>query len=179
MNYIEKIEKIIATIDVGNPIFKVNVNSHQIRINDFPWSTNLVKGYYEDLIRVNCRRDFEKGLNRYVINTQHIIACVVNEMRHNGVSLYLECAPNKEVRRTKAYKLFLATHNENSSNIEYINSMFDISEYYYNVTKTDSINKTSNDIHRKNIFQLLTLMERKYGKKTSDKRDDLTVQTNG
>lgn len=169
MIYSDKIKNLIDQVDVGEPIFKIEITPNEIYIRDQDWSVYLGDGFYEQLVSSHIMRCFDRSTKQYTINYLNVQSGVVNSVLRNIMNIYTECSPNLEPRKTKGYKLFQLMYRLDTGTKEFIDSVFGIAEYYHSVTKTDSIKSTINDIHRKNIFQLLTLMERKYGKKASNK----------
>lgn len=165
MNHQEKLKNKFTSLDLGKPIFELSISTQMIRMTGTKWSPNLEDGdMYNSLINENCSRSFDTKTKKYTINEDTIIERIEVAVARDIDNIFKSCSPAKEPKRTKAYKTFNTILRENRGKIEFMNSIFDIAEYYHQVTQTESINKSSNDVHRKNIFQLLSLMEKSYGK---------------
>lgn len=172
MSYEEKIKAVLSQVDLGKPSFILRVSNSAIRPVSADWKPNIDDNgeFFNDMTRPHIYRSFSSSSNSYYLDTTDIINRVKDSVVRNAVNLFVETSPAKEPKRTTAYKSFMKVFNENRSKIDFINAMFDIAEYHYKVTATDSIKSKSNDVHRKNIYQLLCLMEKNYGqtKKNSD-----------
>lgn len=167
MSIYDKINAIIDNIDPGRPEFKVNVRKDYISIRPYDWNSGIESGagFYETLVKHNIRREFSSDSKKWAIDRQHVINEIKGHIVRSASEIFQSCSPAKEPRRTKIYKSFRTILKDNSSKIDFINAMADIAEYYYSVTRTDSIEKSINDVHRKNIYQLLCLMEKRYAKR--------------
>jgi hypothetical protein len=173
MSYEEKILKVIEGIDTGDAKFIVRIYRNSIRPQEKNWSAGLSNSdFYSQLVNRNVRRFFDVEKKAYSIDvesvTQNIKQTILSDVR----MIFQRCSPAKQPRRTKIYKSFMNMLSENTENEELINALFDIEEYYWNVTQTDSIDKGTNDVHRKNVYKLLCLMEKNYGRKEAKASSD-------
>jgi len=165
VNYKDKIIAKIKTLDVGKPIFKLIINEQRVRLNEGSWEPNLDgTKFYNKLINCEVYRAFNVETKAFYIDEDEAIKKISNNVIRSIFNIFISCSSAKMPKRTKIYKQFQAVVKENRSKIEFVNSIFDIAEYYYQVTQTDSIKKRINDVHRKNIYQLLCLMEKSYEK---------------
>lgn len=166
MSYIDKFDSVLGRVDIGQAKFAVDVRSNVIRIKDTGWTFNLdtEEGFYTELAQKSTIRTFNSIEKKFVIDKDKTLeradAYIINDVK----KLFIKCSPAKEPRRTKVYKSFLSILNQNKGKIDFMSSLYDICEYAHKITQTESISHISNDVHRKNIFQLLSLMERSYGK---------------
>lgn len=166
MNYIEKMENLLDSLDTGGSKFEIRVGDEFLRVVDSKWEPDFVtEGFYEDNLEDYISRYFDRDLKEYTINKDKTIRVLEDHIIHSMYGIFINCSPAKEPTRTKAYKGFIATLKDNKGKIEFTNSLFDIAEYFYSVTRTHSIKKEVNDIHRKNIFQILCLMEKNNAKR--------------
>lgn len=166
MNYQEKIIAKIETLDVGKPILKLVVNEQYIRVVENNWNANLdTTDFYNKLINNNVERTLNIKAGAYYVDKANSIKQIEGNVLRDISVIFRRCSPAKQPKRTKVYKQFLNIIRKKQNNIELINSIFDIAEYYYQVTQTESIIKPNNSTHRKNIYQLLCLIEKKYGEK--------------
>ncbi len=168
MSYKEKINNILDEIEINNSKFTLIIKKNLIRINEPSWTPSFknIEGFYEFNLRNHIQRSFNKESKKYVINKEKTITYLVEGVLSNLRHIFTRCSPAKKPPRTKAYKDFFETLRKNRNNEAFINSIFDISEYFYTITKSGSISHVDNDVHRKNIYQLLCLMGKKYGKES-------------
>lgn len=165
MNYIDKINSRVEGLDVGKPIFEMHVAESVIRLSGQQWSPDLDDNdWYNLLVNKSCNRTFNKERKEYYIDKDATVGRIKHDVIRSITEIFKKCSPAKEPKRTKAYRNFRAIIEENRSTIDFINSIFDVAEFFYSVTKTESIKHPKNDVHRKNIYQLLCLMEKSYGK---------------
>ena len=171
MSYIDKLNTMMDELDVGKPIFPISVNNNNVRVREERWKAGLEGAdLYSLAINRECDRTFDKLKKEYYINREYVIININRWMHQVIRDIFLKSSPAVAPKRTKVYKAFINIMKENRHNEKFMNSIFDIAEYYYQVTETDSIDKKVNDVHRKNIYQLLCLMEKSYGKnKTNSK----------
>ena len=165
MNYVDKINSKLEGLDLGKPVFFLSVSPHVIRVNPNSWVPDIEENdMYDTLIKQHCNRSFSKTNKNYFIDNDLVVSRIKDDILTNTINIFLQCSPAKEPKRTKAYKSFRTILGKNRSRIDFVNSLFDINEYYQSMTKTESIKSPNNDVHRKNIYQLLCLMEKSYGK---------------
>ena len=108
------------------------------------------------------------GKKKFYVDSEEIINGVDRQLHADLLNLFLRTSPNKAPRRTKIFKSFYNMTHSYKHNQDFKNTMFGILEYNHSVTQTESITSSNNDVHRKNIYQLLVLMEKKYGKTNSN-----------
>lgn len=169
MSYKDKIETIVDAVDPGEPVFRLIVDKGFISPREDRWNVNLTNisenSFYHEYIRKNIRRTFDTTDKKWQIDKAILISKVERDVIRDINILFTKCSPAVAPKRTKVYKNFKAILDKSKHNVEFMNSMFDIAEYHWNQTQTDSILSATNDVHRKNIFRLLCLMEKSYGKK--------------
>lgn len=169
MSYLDKINNVVDGIDLGKPIFTVRFKNNDISLDEGNWGLNLDKdNFIKILIHKYIERRFDKATKKYCTNTADAIKEIEREVIRKMIDIFIECSPNAKPRRTNAFRNFVYVIEQNKSVQEFKNSIFDIYEYYLNSTLTETINHTNNDVHRKNIYHLLCLMEKSYGKKTGN-----------
>ena len=164
MNYIEKINNVISGLDLKKPIFSISILDSRINAEDDRWEsgleeTSLVNHY----INRHATRKYDPKLRKYVICSSDTIKMVEEDLGYNLISVFMACSPFDEPRRSKIYKSFCEVLRANMGDQEFKNSIFNIYEYYYNCTINLKITHSSNDVHRTNIYNLLCLMEKRYG----------------
>ena len=169
LNYKQKINKILDDVNPGDAEFKLNVSERYIRPRVKSWKADVMgQGFYEDHVNRYAYREFIPTEKKYIINREETI----EQIEHRVLSLidgvFKLCSPNKAPRRTKIYKSFRTILYANKGRIDFMNSVFDIAEYYKSVTTEKAIATETNDVHRKNIYQLLCLMEKNYGSKREE-----------
>lgn len=166
MSYKAKIDEVLDSLDLGSAKFNLNIRKDSIRVNEQKWIFNPSAGstVYKDIVGKVMNRTFNKDSNKYEFDRERIYRDSYRLVRDDLNHIFQQCSPAKEPRRTKLYKTFSAILKECHGKTEFVNSLFDIAEYYYTVTETESIKSQKNDVHRKNIFQLISLMEKSYGK---------------
>ena len=168
MDYREKISSVINNMDLGEPIFQVDLSRNRVNLSEASWSADLNEGDLIDrLVNRHARRSFSRTEKKYTIDTECAIQDSEREVMRDIIDIFIRCSPNAKPRRTIIFKDFYNAVDCNKHNDEFKSAMFDIYEYYFDNTLTESISSTNNDVHRTNIYQLLCLMEKKYGKKTS------------
>ena len=166
MNYRYKINKILNDIDPGKAEFRINVSDRYIQPRIKSWEVTLEgDGFYEEAINKYANREFLSKEKKFIIDREETISTIQHRVMGRAEQMFRTCSPAKAPKRTKAYKTFRTVLYDNKGTIDFVNSIFDIAEYYHTITKTDSITDDKNDVHRKNIFQLLCLMEKNYGSK--------------
>lgn len=171
MGYKERILEIVDSIDIGESIFHVNILLGTSIIAGESSFTVDVGTDTQEAAWVNkwARRIFNLKTKKYEINKQVLMAHVDNEIRNRSIMIFDKCSPYKEPRRTNVYKRFRNMVNElnpDKSNFDSImNSLFDIMKYYD--TQTDT-NGNIDDVHGKNVYNLLCLMEKSCGETNSN-----------
>jgi hypothetical protein len=167
MNYVQKIRDRIIAIDPGQSEFNLAVRANRITVKSDVWQPDLHPSEsFVDYIVADggLNRAFNRETREWYIEGEFAIDRANSFLLRNAKSAFISCSPAKAPRRTKLWKSFLRLLEKNKHNVDFMNSLYDIEEYRWSVTKTESIGASSNDVHRKNIFQLLTLMEKNYGK---------------
>lgn len=171
MNYIDKLTTLLKTIEIKPAKFKVNVREQRIDIikPDFEYEI-LGEGYYYTLLQsASVVRKLNLATKKFEVDCDETISQVKDDVIYNIIRTFSICSPSEHPRRTKAYKDFTEIVRKNRNNVKVITDIFNIYEYYLDSIKTNKINHETNDVHRKNIFQLLCLMEKKYGKTNDNK----------
>jgi len=170
MSYIDKINAILDEIDPGNATFKILITDNYVRVEDSHWTipTPTEEDFYNSRVHYCVSRSLNKETLKYEIDKDSTVSKIENDVYNDIVNIFQKCSPTKEPRRTKIYKSFVEVVRQNKSTIKFSSALFDISEYYYNSAKTDSIKNSINDVHRKNIYQLLCLMEKNYAKRKTN-----------
>lgn len=168
LDYKQKINKILDGINPGNAKFTLFVSDRYIKPNDGDWESGITEeGFLADQVKSRIVRHFNPKSKKWMIDRGRTISKIEHSILGDAHRMFMRCSPNMAPRRTKAYKNFRKVVNE-TKDVEFVNSIFDITEYCETVTKTDSIQHTSNSVHRKNIYQLLCLMEKNYGSKREE-----------
>lgn len=171
MSYVDKISNIVDKLDMGEPVFKLRIRSKYISADEKEWNPNFnTNNFTEACIDFNIKRYrmFDSSRKEYYVNKDELINSIIKECVDSIILVFSECSPYDQPRRTNVYKDFIEVVKSNKNNESFRNAIFDIQEYYFNSALTDSITHPSNDVHRKNIYHLLCLMEKSYGKKTSN-----------
>ena len=171
MSYIEEITKVLDAIEIEPAIFKVEVSKSYISLQrpDVKYKLDLDTFYGSLLDSTGIIKNFSSIEKEFQIDYESTCVQALNDVLYGIRYVFNKCSPAKEVRRTKAYKIFNSILSDNRNNEEFITNIFNIYEYYLHSTKEYTITNNINDVHRKNIFQLLCLMEKKYGKKNNNK----------
>jgi len=169
MSYYERVEKVIKSMNLGEPLFEVTIRNNNINMQGIDWDSGL-RGdkFIDEMINKFAVRYFNVASRSYTVDIDDATVNIGNHVLYSIMDVLCRCSPNSEPRRTKLYKSFNKTVSMNRNSKEFRAAIFDIYEYYYNNTQTESINHENNDVHRKNIFQLLCLMEKRYGKTTNN-----------
>ena len=174
MKHFDKIGDILSSLDLGKPeVVVALVNAYNIRIKEHNWSPNLPENsFHESMINSFARRNRkDHGENKgYVIDVTMTLEAIRQHVVYNFMAIFMEACPNKEPRRTALYKDILAIsrrlqHNYNKEKEEALSLVFDISEYYWSVTRQFPLNDVVNKVHQKNIYHLLNILEQKHGRK--------------
>ena len=176
-----QITQILETIDPGPPVVKlVNNGGHSIAISAPYWNPELASQLLEDtyinsLIKRNIRREMKTdGLNKgYYVDRSGTLSNIKNEVCDTFLSMAQYIIEAKEPRRTslwKSCKEIRKKAHRADFNDELFTTLFDLSDYYYSVTKENGdIRSTENVVHRKNMLYILKSMEQKYGKQNNIK----------
>lgn len=168
MGYVDKINDVLNNIDLGKPIFEVRIGSNEITLNENGWDPDLDESICIDgFISKYARRRYSKTDKEYYVDIETTTTEIEHDVMRKILDVFIKCSPNTKPRRTNIFRNFYHVVEQNRNVQEFKNSIFDIYEYYFNSTLTETIDHNNNDVHRKNIYQLLCLMEKSYGKKTS------------
>lgn len=169
MSFVERVQDIVDNLDLGKPIFRVELRSKSVELREDDWHHGLNDdNLLEQMVARNVRRRFDSKAKKYYIDSGDIIENIGSHVIYDIDSVFMACSPFDQPRRTNAYKDFRETVNRNRNNLEFQKAIFDIYEYYHSNTQTDSISSPKNDVHRTNIYHLLCLMEKSYGKKSNN-----------
>lgn len=171
MSYVDKINSVVDALDLGKPIFNVQLRGKNIRVNDQEWNPHFdMSNFVESSVKSNIYRYrmFDSNKKEYYVKKDDLVDSIISEHIDSIISIFTECSPYDQPRRTNIYKDFVEVVRGNKNNEKFRDAIFNIVEYYFNSTQTDSIRHPNNDVHRKNIYHLLCLMEKSYGKKTSN-----------
>lgn len=174
MKHFEIINKLLNTVDIGEHIVSIKLNSsnNNIRLVHTKWSANVDgDSFHASLVNQFCHRTLvahgpDKG---YRIDVENTISNIKDSVLNNMMQIFKQSCPNKDPRRTKLYKsvLHLVKVAHRSDKVDLLNFMFDIAQYHYSVTKEVSLSDPSNKSHKNNIFKLFEIMENKHGSKTN------------
>lgn len=167
ISYKSEVERILSEINSSKTELKLHLDASSRYLSP-QTKENKIRDY--DIVIANeiCeatskKYDSETNTFTLVCDISHIEKSICNSLKH----LMHKCHPAKKPPRTKFYKGFILTVNDNKHNEDFVNDAVNILEYHRSVTETESITSKNNDVHRKNIFKLIELMERKYGAKES------------
>ncbi len=165
MTYQDNIEAVINSIKFEKPIFDVLVSDTELEAKPKSWRANLDESsMINRYVNRFAIRTYNGHTKKFIIHTAELIEDVNRDLVADIINIFLNCSPYDMPRRTKAYKAFRKVVAENTKNIKFLDSIFNISEYYTNNTTTGSIQNKDDGVHRKNIYHLLCLMEKSYGK---------------
>lgn len=165
MSYVDRVKTAIDSLDLGEPIFKTSVRENAIMVTEQAWKSDLDNS---DLVNYMVNRYgtrvYDPKKKEFYIDMIYLLKSIDHHIFNNVLDMFVQCSHYNSPRRTNAYKGFRDTVDRNKSNEEFKKQIFDIYEYYINSTSTDPIKHPDNDVHRKNIYHLLCLMEKSYGK---------------
>jgi len=165
MSYLDRTRTVVDSLDMGKPIFKVIVRDNRLLVKEESWHPNLDdSNLVNKLVNRHADRLFNRESKHFYIDFSSLMQSIDSEMLSDMLDIFIACSPYDAPRRTNVYKSFRDIVGREKRNLEFKKSMFDIFEYYTTTTVTDSISKSENDVHRKNIYHLLCLMEKSYGK---------------
>lgn len=169
MSYQDKIREVIKNMHLGTAEFKVDVYDKRIALIEYEWDHGLdTHNFIGFLVASYGDRAYDLTFRRYTMDADNVIGRSEKYIMGNIIGVFKACSPYNQPKRTKVYKDFCDVVRNNRRDEEFKKSIFDIHEYYFNSTLTDSIKHRNNDVHRTNVYQLLCLMEKSYGKKTSN-----------
>lgn len=169
MQYQDKINSVIDSLELGEPIFDIKVRNEKISAKPANWEINLDHSDFTERMVKRCvERKYNADKRAFYIDNDTVIREIEDTIVNGIMQLFKACSPYDAPRRTKIYKDFTATVRRNYRNSKFINDLYNIKEYVHSVTQTDSITHRTNDVHRKNVYSLLCLMEKNYGEKTSN-----------
>lgn len=166
----KQIISLLETIDVGQPIVKLINRSHSIYVQQLPWSVNLVGDtFMHHVINNNIYREalFIGEKKGYRIDNQSTLHNIKNSVLNDFLNIVVEVMPNKEPRRTNLWhslKSIKRKANHSDFDSEIFTEIFDVSDYFFTVTRESSIKSSQNQVHRTNILHILKSMEQKHGK---------------
>ncbi len=164
MSYIDKIDKILDTVVFGDVELNLGITDTRVTPKRDTWSITLDgDDFYSRNVKYYAKRTLDAAKSKWMINRNEVISSIENRVHSRARTLFTHVSPAKAPKRTKIYKSFCTVLEKNKGKIEFMNSLFDIAEYRYSVTSTESILSKTNDVHRTNIYQLLCLMEKRYG----------------
>lgn len=165
----EKVDSIVSSLDVGIPIYTLNFRQTNISVSNSSWKPTIDDSdFVGSLVKKYINRRLDLKNRRYNLNTDELYSNIGDHSVSYLREIFSACSPYSEPRRTNVYKDFMAVINANQRDAEFQQAAFDLCEYYWNQTRTESIRSKNNDVHRTNIYNLLLLMEKRYGKKSSN-----------
>jgi len=163
MSYAERIKTIVNGLDLKKPIFNLNVLQNRIELEEESWHPDLddndVISFY---VNRYTRRQFSD--RKYSVDHTIAVKALEEDLYSCAVDMFTKTSPNKEPRRTNLYRSYCEIVRDNLYKQEFKDSIFNIYEYFWNSTRDKQITHRDNDVHRTNIYNLLCLMEKSYGK---------------
>lgn len=164
MSHIDKIEKVLNSINCdASPNLKVDLLATYIRIEQPKLKVGLEgenKDFYNNYISGSMHSSYDYKNCTWNIDKPRTVRAVEDGIIYEARRIFERCSPAKAPRRTKVYKSFNMMTHRNVREVDFMTHLMDICEYYNNV---GDIRSEANDVHRKNIFKLLCLMEKNYG----------------
>lgn len=147
-----------------------NIRFSRIKVPEF--KPTVGETYLQKLIneRFNSEIEIDPLKKSFFLSDDNVVEGVKSQIGRDIMSLFVSTSYNKAPRMTKVYKsLKKITHPRyarNSENDEVVKKMASILNYHDKVlTESElSIKHEKNAAHRKNLYSLLVLMEKKYGK---------------
>lgn len=165
MSYAERIKTVVDNLDLKKPVFHLTVTRNRIETEEDRWDPDLdeddVLSFY---INRYTRRKYDTVEKTYYVDSSMAIKGLEDEMYRNSIDMFMKTSPNKEPRRTNIYRSFCNMLEENIYKQEFKDSLFNIYEYFWSNTRDKQITHKENSVHRTNIYNLLCLMEKSYGK---------------
>ena len=169
MSYVERVKDIVNNLDLGTPMFDMNITKYHLTLKPTKGPINLDNNkFIESVIDMLFMVEYSVSDKKYTVDTDKLVHDIGLYVINSIKDVFIKCSPNKQPTRTNAYKNFIKILTDNRNNPEFVDAIFNIYEYYADNTLTESIQHKNNDVHRKNIYHLLCLMEKSYGKKTSN-----------
>lgn len=170
MMHEETIMSMLKQLDPGEPVVKIRLQgARSLKVEQLAWAPNLPgDSFHEFLINSHTTRHLIFGgpHKGYVIDERGSWSNIRSSVISDFSKVLSDAIPNKNPRRTDIFK---KVHNllRNRINTELLNFIFDVSQYHWSVTKEVSLKHESNDVHRKNIYHLIKLLEQRHGSKKS------------
>jgi hypothetical protein len=131
------------------------------------YAPNWDEATYIEQIMNNNVRYVSNGMLFNKPDEQTIYTATHREILKTLFDIYNCCCPNKGTRTgNKKIKNFGSFLNNTSIIDDHFDTVMNIIDYYMPIENT--LNLEKNKVHKDNIFVLLDLMEKRYGKKSSN-----------
>jgi hypothetical protein len=167
----QQIISILDTVDPGLPIVKlVKKNSSNISTENMPWTCQIHEDtFISSLIKTNIKREVKFiGSDRgFYIDKSSTLSYIKQEVIDNFLNIAQQIIPGKEPRRTNLWRACKVIRRKASAvhfDGELFTTVFDLSDYYFSVTKEFDLKSETNKVHRNNLLHILKSMEQKYGR---------------
>jgi hypothetical protein len=168
------LDKIKDTPPTPRLLFTLNVSERYVRFNSDKresWQPTDGNGYLNRIINKIADSEVHVDpLNKVVtVDRDDIVNEVKSKIGNDIKRLFIDVSYNKSPKMTKAYKSLVKFSRSyflrKSENDEITQKFVKILEYYDKVTTESelSIKHEDNKVHRKNLYSILLLMEKKYG----------------
>jgi hypothetical protein len=129
--------------------------------------------YLDDTINTKFNREIsiDPISREFSLHKDDVVRLVKSQIAQDIRSLFRSVSYNKAPKMTKVYKSLLKITNSyyvrDEQHDELVYKMANILNYHHKVITESELNikHEKNSAHRKNLYQLIVLMEKKYGKK--------------
>jgi hypothetical protein len=159
----DRVKEIVDNFNGNIKQVPVYIRHGSIRIDTITALTNINPAMPEE---VKWNKSFNNRTYTYKLDEDGVKTSIISDLGEDIRRIAIKCSPAKAPARTnyiKSIKQITRNFNLREASEEQLSHMYDIRAYYNHATQTDLINSSTNDVHRKNIHNLLVLMEKKYG----------------
>lgn len=166
MNNLQEITDFINAIPLGEPVYKINSKYlDEIGIELENWTAKEELRKTNDFIKSTIGKWIRRGFNKtnkemVLINADSVLDEIRGGIIRMVRELVIRTSPADRPKRTKVYKEINEISYEERSNVNFINDLIPIINYYYSHVELAT---ESTDIHKKNIFGLINILRKKYG----------------
>jgi hypothetical protein len=170
MNNLNDISEYIDTIPLGEPVYDISLSygdDINMRMKDWEAKEELKcsDNWLDYQIGKNLHRKFNKETRKMeLIDKEDLLNDIKYHVANYVPVLVKRTSPAEQPKRTKVYKELENIGYNNRKNDNFINDMIPIMNYFQSHVENGT---ESTEVHRKNVFGLLDILRKKYGKSSS------------
>lgn len=166
----------VSSVYIGDVVasLDLNYNSTALTVNFPQFSPNLAEDTFDNtLINRNILVDhnlfgYDKGSK---IDVKQTVARIHQQVVDGLLPMLTSVLENKAPRQTKIFQDMRKLRKKlarESVESKIFSDIYDVSDYYFSVTKEKDIRSSDNAVHRKNVLALLKRIVEVYGKQNDN-----------